>query len=263
MVGSPNGRSWSDDDLRTAVAAQHSWRGTARALGLRGTSAGTIRSLKRRARDLQLDTAHFTGQRRWSDRQLTEAVAVAESWADVLVRLGLTDSAAARLRIRGHSVRLGLDVAPLSPQVVEGSAPAGLSADKALLRCGAEQFASAWFSVRGAAVAKPEQPAAYDLLAAFGGGHHRVQVKTTTWQGPHGTWAVNIGRRPYALDKSASRQPYDPDELDYFFIIDGDLSIYLIPSQVVAGKTTISVGAYRQFRVGDASSLFGAPEPFA
>lgn len=263
MVGSPNGRSWSDDDLRAAVAAQHSWRGTARALGLRGSSAGTIRSLKRRARELQLDTAHFTGQRTWSDRQLTDAIAVAASWADVLSHLGLTDNAGARLRVRGHAARLGLDVAPLSPRVIEGSVPGRLCADRALLRCGAEQFASAWFSVRGAAVAKPEHPAAYDLLASFGGGHHRVQVKTTTSRGPHGTWAVNIGRRPYALDKSASRQPYDPDELDYFFIIDGDLNVYLVPSQVVAGKTAINVSAYRQFCVGDASSLFEAPAPFA
>jgi hypothetical protein len=127
-VSSPSRtRSWTDDQLRTAVASERSWRGTARALGLRGSSAGVLRTLKARATELRLDSSH-------------------------------------------------------------------------------------------------------------------------------------IGRRPYALDKSASRQPYDPDEIDLFFIIDGDLAIYLIPSRVVAGKTSINVGAYAAYRVGDASSLVASPE---
>jgi hypothetical protein len=58
----------------------------------------------------------------------------------------------------------------------------------------------------------------------------------------------------------ASREPYDLDELDYFFIIDGDLAVYLIPSHVVAGRKAINVGAYQGYRVGDASSLFATPD---
>ncbi len=66
---------------------------------------------------------------------------------------------------------------------------------------------------------------------------------------------MTIGQRPYALDKTAGRTAYDPDSLDFFFIIDGDYLIYLIPSAVVAGRLAINVGAYRSFLVGDASSL--------
>ena len=242
--------------MRAAMAVERSWRGTARALGLHGSSAGTLRALKRRALELQLDTSHFTRQRRWSEAHLRDAVQTGTSWSDVLHGLGLTDNAEARVRVKGHAIRLGLDVSHLTRRPIECDAElADLSPDVTLLSRGAEQFASAWFTVRGATVAKPEHPVAYDLLVTFGGRHQRVQVKTTTWRGEHGTWAVNISRRPYVLDKSASRQPYDPDKLDQFFIIDGDLSIYLIPTRIVAGKTTINVGAYRAYRVGNASSL--------
>jgi SRSO17 transposase len=70
MTTSGARRTWNDDDLRHAVADSHSWRGVARALGLKGTSAGTVRALKRHAERLELDTAHFTDKRRWSDREL-------------------------------------------------------------------------------------------------------------------------------------------------------------------------------------------------
>lgn len=262
MLRAPSATRWTDADLEAAITSQRSWRGTARALNLKGTSSGTLRALKRRATELQLDTSHFTGQRQWSDRELADAVAEASSWSDVLRRLGLTDQAGARIRVKGHAVRLGVDTSHLAqPRVPRDFAlPELVPHLDCLPRC-AEQFASAWFSLRGALVARPDQPAACDLLVLFGGGHKRVQVKTTTFRGPHGTWTVNIGRRPYILDKSASRQPYDPDDLDYFFIIDGDLAVHLIPSQVVAGRAAINVGAYQEFRVGDAWSLFESRGP--
>lgn len=64
--------------------------------------------------------------------------------------------------------------------------------------------------------------------------------------------------RGCVLDKTASRIPYDPDTLDYFFVIDGDGAIYLIPSRVVGGMTAISVGAYQDYLVGHASDCLGS-----
>lgn len=250
---------WSDDDLRAAVADGRSWRSVARALGLKGTSSGTLRALKRRAASLDLDTAHFTYQRRWSDRQLCDAVSSADSWADVIRALDLCDSGPdVRVRVKGHAVRLGLDTSHLERRIAGRFEPLDLLADPRFLSKAAELFAAAFFAVRGAAVAIPACPAAYDLLVEFDGCQQRVQVKTTTWRAHHGTWIVTIGHRPYVLDKSASRMPYDPDDLDYYFIIDGDLVVYLVPSSVVAGLKTISVGAYQDYRVGDASSLFAS-----
>jgi hypothetical protein len=52
-----------------------------------------------------------------------------------------------------------------------------------------------------------------------------------------------------------------PDEVDLFFVVDGDLLLYLIPASVAAGRTTLSLGAYRDFIVGDASSLLHSLDP--
>lgn len=217
-----------------------------------------MRSLKKRAADLGIDTSHFTRQRTWSDRHLRQAVAEATSWTAVLRLLGISDRS--RLSVKGHAARLGLDVSHLEPARPERPKELSeLEPRLTLLSAGAECFAASWFAVRGVRVAFPTQPASYDLLAVLGDGVRRVQVKTTTCRGRHGSWTVNVGRRPYVLDKTASRSPYGPDEIDYFFIIDGDGAVYLVPSRVLGGRTGINVGAYKQFIVGDASSLFATP----
>lgn len=201
-----------------------------------------------------VDTSHFTHQRTWSDQQLREAVAGASSWTGVLRLLGVTERS--RPYAKRHAARLRLSISHLEPPCPDPPKEVSdLRPRVALLSAGAESFAAAWFAVRGVPVALPTQTAAYDLLATFADGVRRIQVKTTTHRGK-GSWAVNVGRRPYSLDKTASRTAYEPDELDYFFIVDGDLAVYLIPSQVVAGRTGINVGAYERFRVGEASSLF-------
>jgi hypothetical protein len=52
--------------------------------------------------------------------------------------------------------------------------------------------------------------------------------------------------------------PYDPDVIDYFFIVDGDYDMYLIPSRIVAGRVAIQLRTYRKYLVGNASALLGA-----
>lgn len=46
-----------------------------------------------------------------------------------------------------------------------------------------------------------------------------------------------------------ARVTYDPDEIDYFFVIDGDLDYYLIPVAVVGGLHAIHLSAYCGYRV--------------
>ena len=213
---------------------------------------------------LKLDTSHFTGQRTWSDSQLAEAVACATSRAEVLRSLGVRDCGESRLRVKGHAARLGLDLSRLlhsrsdwpsiSPVY---TAPAELSA----LRTAAPSIAMAWFTIRGLAVALPVEPQAYDLLVTTAEGIQRVQVKSTTYRTAHGAWTVSVGRRPYSLDKSAGRAPYEADSLDVFFVINGVGEIYLIPSCVLAGRVGIYLDRYAQYRVGDASSLLALDHP--
>jgi len=70
-----------------------------------------------------------------------------------------------------------------------------------------------------------------------------------------GKWRVGVGRRPYSLDKTSGKAPYDPDELDYFFVVSGDGMLYLIPTSVIAGMVDISLIAYQRYLVGNVSTL--------
>jgi hypothetical protein len=250
-------RTWNDHQLRQAVADNPSWRAVARALGLKGTSAGVIRTIKRHAARLELDTTHFTGQRRWSDGQLRRVLLGSTCWADVLDGLGVVDNGENRVRVKGHAVRLGLDCTHLKK--LDGPAPVrdvfSEPIQPEMLRTAAPTLAMTWFALRGCAVALPVEPQEYDLLVTTANGIQRVQVKTCASRNGKGRWMVGVGRRPYVLDKSASKMPYDPDSLDLFFIVLGDGSIYVIPSSVLAGRVGIDPENYAPYRVGDASSL--------
>ncbi|MEU4191518.1 group I intron-associated PD-(D/E)XK endonuclease [Kribbella sp. NPDC026611] len=257
MKPSGDRRTWNDEQLRQAVEGSRSWRAVARALGLHGTSAGTIRVLKRHAVRLALDTAHFTGQRRWSDRELRAVMRDATCWADVIAGLGVSDGSESRVRIKGHAVRLGLDCSSLRPS--EREALSGDVFDQPVrpesLRSSAPALAMAWFSLRGCAVALPIEPEVYDLLVTTAKGVQRVQVKSSARPDAQGHWGVEIGRRPYVLDKSASKMPYDPDDIDLFFVVLGNGAMYVIPSSVLGGRVRIYADTYAPYLVGDASGL--------
>jgi hypothetical protein len=137
---------------------------------------------------------------------------------------------------------------------------ASVRPDPALLRVAAESIAIAWFTVRGISVAVPAESREYDLLVTFPEGIKRVQVKSSICRTRTGTWQVIIGRRPYSLDKTANVAPYDPDSLDYFFVIDGD-GASLVPSPALAGRTRIYIRGYSRYQVGDASSLLRSQQP--
>lgn len=66
--------------------------------------------------------------RSWSDEQLIQAVAGAPSWRAILREIGIPVSSAAIRRVKGHALRLGLDVKHLggAPAVVPIASPAPL-----------------------------------------------------------------------------------------------------------------------------------------
>ena len=85
----------------------------------------------------------------------------------------------------------------------------------------------------------------------------RVQVKTTTHYSKNG-WMITVGRPSIFHPQGAPLIPYDPDLIDYFFMVDGDLKMYLIPSRVIAGRVRILLRTYAKYVVGNASGLLGA-----
>jgi PD-(D/E)XK endonuclease len=98
----------------------------------------------------------------------------------------------------------------------------------------------------------------YDLLVDEPGGISRVQVKTTTFWTKCG-WAVGVGHHPDTHAKRRGhRVAYDPDVIDLFFIIDGDLTMYLIPSRAIAGRLQVVLRTYRKYIVRNAAGLLSA-----
>jgi hypothetical protein len=248
-------RTWTDEQLTDAVAASTSWRGVMRQLGLNTTSAGAIRIVRRHSVQLSLDTSHFRGKRRWSDSQLERAVTRSHSWDEVLVALGLSaNSGNIRPHLKGHAVRLGLDMSHLSSGVRVEPSPCAVTPALEHLRDAGPAIAAGWFTLGGCSVLFPVEPTTYDLVASMPDGLRRVQVKTTTSKGRDG-WQASVGRR--SGTHKTGRVPYDPDVIDYFFIIDGDLNMYLIPSRVIAGRVALLLRTYEAYIVGNASGLLG------
>lgn len=234
-----------------------------RELGLCVTSAGSMRVVRRRAADIGLDTSHFTGQRTWSDARLIQAAPQARSWTGLLTALGVKSSSRAyRALIKAHAVRLELDLSHLDADAHEPIEPPTQAPALRNLRDAATMLAASWFALCGVSTAIPVEPAVYDLLVSTQDGIKRVQVKTTTYNSKSG-WQVAVGRRPYSAGNRERLVPYDPELIDWFFIVDGDLTMYLIPSQVIAGRVQILLRTYARYIVGSAAGLMTAPAAVA
>jgi PD-(D/E)XK endonuclease len=236
--------------------------------GERSKSAGAIRIVRRRASELDLDTSHFRGKRRWTDPQLRQAVSEARSWEEVLTALGLsTRGGSMQPHVKAHTIRLGLDTSHLSSISHRGPGPSQspaemseLQADHRFLRVAGPAVAASWFALRGCPVSFPIEPTVYDLLVDGPTGTSRVQVKTTTTSTKDG-WMATVGHHPdtHARKGLGHRLvAYDPEFIDLFFVIDGDLAMYLIPSRAVASRLRILLRTYKKYIVGNAAGLLGA-----
>jgi hypothetical protein len=133
-----------------------------------------------------------------------------------------------------------------------------LAADLRFLRVAAATVAAGWFAIRGYAVSFPSEPTVYDLLVDGPSGVSRVQVKTTTFATKDG-WTVTVGHHPDTHAKKAGRLvAYDPEFIDLFFVIDGDMTMYLIPSRALAGRVRVLLRTYKKYIVGNAAGLLAA-----
>ena len=144
--------------------------------------------------------------------------------------LGLAhDSVDDRTRVKAHAARLGLDVSRLYGSSTKEVARPVFRPDVKHLR------------------------EAGTAIATMPDGIKRVQVKTTTFN--KRGWLVRVGRRSYSVGNRAPLVPYDPDLIDLFFILDGELTMYVIPSRVIVGRVAILLNNYSEYVVGSAAFL--------
>ena len=140
-------------------------------------------------------------------------------------------------------------------------APPVFRTDIKYLREAGTAIATMWFLLCGYNTSIPIEPALFDLLVAMPDGIKRVQVKTTTFN--KNGWLVRVGRRSYSVGNRGPLVPYDPDLIDLFFILDGDLTMYVIPSRIIAGRVAILLHNYSEYVVGSAAFLMNGASPAA
>lgn len=187
-----------------------------------------------------VDVEHLVRRRRWTEPSPRAAVSSATTWQSVADAMDL-HSRTAVATIKGHVARLGLDVSHIANAPVESPARQFSHDPENLHRTGSS-LAAAWFALCGCDVSWPLEPSRYDLVVCIGGQIRRVQVKTTISR-VGSTWQV------FLSTSGRERRTYSPDEIDDFFVITGDLSIYLIPLAVVGGLHAISLSSCAEYRV--------------
>lgn len=240
-------KKWTDETLREAVAASTNWNEVARQLGL--STSARVR-LRTRGEELGLSTTHFQSLRRWSEADLPTALRGASTWRTVLGRLGLSYTTDNRSRVRSTAVRLGLDCSSID-SVPDEVAPGRFGEpDRPGLRFAAPHLAAAWFETRGYRVSDAADDLPYDLIVHRTGARPLlVQVKSSTNQDTSGAWTARVSRMGWEHGRTALR--YQPEDVDFFFVITGDGRAFLLPYSAVAGRGSLNVGGvkYAEYEV--------------
>jgi hypothetical protein len=160
---------------------------------------------------------------KWSDTELTNAVAASTSWRGLMRTLGLPETSPLTImRAKQDIVRLNLNTSHFSKQRAWSD----------------DQFKTATADAQS----RSELVTALGLQPDSNNGWTRVKAN-----------AVRLG-----LDLSRLESTYDPDLIDLFFAVDGDMSMYLIPSQIIAGRVAVLLRTYSQYIVGNAAGLMAS-----
>lgn len=237
----------SDDELRSAVARSRSWRGVQRALGYKDTSGFVGEHLRERATALGISASHFPRHVPWTADQLETAVRECDSWNQVLSRLGVTPNGHNASKVRGYAERHGFSYSHFTREHSRsGETPFTNDRHPDHLRAAGNSIAMSWFARRGYPVSLPVEDRPYDLIVEADGALYRVQVKTATARASNGVVYCKVHRVP---SRDGYRIAYEPDDVDFFFIIDIDDNFYIVPIGDVAGTLQVSMSMIEHRKV--------------
>ena len=105
-----------------------------------------------------------------------------------------------------------------------------------------ERSAMLWFGARGAGVFWPVfHSPDFDLIADWGEGLVRVQVKTSTVF-MKGRWDVTVCTRGGNQSWQGQVKRLDPSRYDMLFVLVGDGQRWLIPAAAVGGGSSLRLG---------------------
>lgn len=125
-----------------------------------------------------------------------------------------------------------------------------------------EFSAMEWLASQGALVWIPlgHSPDA-DLIGEIGGRSFRVQVKTSTQCGStpqgHHRWRVMIATNGGNQSWSGAAKTFDPEQVDFLFVLVGDGRRWLIPAQAIESQRQIALGGakYAEFEIGRGTAI--------
>ena len=114
-----------------------------------------------------------------------------------------------------------------------------------------ERSAMLWFWAKGASVFIPLFHCRdFDLIADWGEGLARVQVKTSNFR-QNRRWKVAVCTRGGNRSWNGLVKRLDPARYDYLFVVVGDGRRWLIPAEEVGGGNAIMLGGprYAEFEI--------------
>ena len=107
-----------------------------------------------------------------------------------------------------------------------------------------------WYTAHGYTVCVPLTDSQdYDLVVDRGDGLQRVQAKTS-WYQPRGRYIVSLRTMGGNQSWSGVVKKFDADRVEALFVLTASGDKYVIPSAVLRGKSTVTLGReYEVFHV--------------
>jgi len=202
---------------------------------------------------LAISYVHFSGTR-WEkidEPAFVAAVAASQSWVEVMARLGFAvESGSARASLRRVALELGVEICHLSRDPgADTSQPFSGSGDDRNIRHAATFLVAAKCTLLGHRVSWPLEPQPYDLLVHTAQvGILKLHVKSGT-RFADGSWLVQISKARRDPTGVRRRMAYTEDDVDYFAVVDGEQTVYMLPIRLVEGQTTVSLRKYQDYRI--------------